>query len=1031
MRGSTARVDGSHTEARRVDIMRIIESSPIRAELPHPLPLVGRSEELARLEALMEGDGSGPAVVFVRGEGGVGKTRLASELALRARSRSWVVAHGRAYPVESGTPYSIFSDAWLPILNAMDESTLTVLSRGGEAQLRTLFPALRAGGGDVDANASGEPDDVRTRLMWNFTEFVKRYAGRSPVLCVLEDLQWADSSSLELLHFLARQIHDTPLVIVGTYNDQERDQSRRLVDTERSLGSIRVAEVLALQALSLGQIGELVSRTFGVESDVVREFAAILYGWTRGNAFFVEETLKALVAGGRLRPERGTWVGWDAQEFQMPGSIRDAIVQRLADFSDPARAVAEMASVVGTRVTYAIMSSITGLDDSDVLNALEELRGNGIVDEHVEDDRVVYDFRYPLVRQTLYDDIGMQRVRVLHGKVAEALERYYGPAAAEHADELAFHFARTDGGEFRGKAKLYLTTAGRTALERRADAEAINYLQSALDLVDGESPTSSEALAELVPMLARAHARVGHFDEAAALWETAAGRLSADDARYPDIQRALGITNVWRGRHDTAAASFEAGLSAARRRGDDRATVRLLVAKAHGLHELGRAEEALAALHDALPIAEGLADAGLLARVYRARALLHVWVGPPDKAIQDAERAIALAREVKNLSIEFWARWGLAVLTGMRGDTEAMSQAIDEVNAIADRARSPVLRLWTTDMSVELAYARGEWDDGIARAEKAISVARSLSQRTLLPRLLVWTSQFHVARGDLERAEELVAEAGEIARLHDEQHSLDVHQVVPTYIGLALYRLALGDYDEAIAAAEKGLEIAEGTGYILWAIHLLLPVLGEACLWAGKIDRAEEVGRRMRAHSERIDHRLGLAWADACDSLVRWKRGDPAGAIDLMRAATDELDSIPMIWPATRLRRQLAGRLAEIGREDEALEELDRVHGVCVRLRAGLELGKARGMYAEIGKRPPPIPNEDEPLGLTAAERQVAVVVAEGKSNKAVAVALGCATRTVSTHLSNIYTKLDIGGPGARVRLGNLVREAGLGEEPR
>lgn len=999
-----------------------------RPELPETLPLIGRTGELSRLETLMEEEGDGSRIVFVRGEPGVGKTRLAKELVTRARGRSWQVALGRAYPVEAGTPYAIFSDAWLPILKGMDSNTLTVLSRGGEPQLRYLFPALGSGEDMMDAASSEEPEEFRTRLMWNFAEFLKRYAARHPLLCVLDDIQWADDSSIELMHFLARQITDEPILIVCTYNDRARESSRRLVDAERSLTSIGAGEVLRLEALTRDQVCELVSRSFGVDADVVREFGSVLYGWTRGNTFFVEEILKALVASGRLKLESGAWVGWDAKDFDLPGSIRDAIMARVASLGDVAQKVVEIASVVGTRVSYDVLESIMDLDPTDVLSGLEELCDQGILDEHVEGPVVVYDFRYPLVRQTLYEEFGLQRVRVLHGVVAEALEEHYGSQAEDHADELAFHFARTAGTRLRSKASRYLMAAGRKAFDRRADQEAISYFEAAMERIEADTDTGREQMAIVLPFLARAHTHVGHFDTAVELWSRALGSMDADEAERASVQRALGMTHVWRGDHAAAARAFDEGLEVARSHGDDAGTVRLLVAKAHGLHELGRAEDALETLHEALPLAEKIGDAGLLARVHRALALLHVWVGPPEDAERHGERAIELAREVGNLSIEFWARWGLAVHKGMRGDTDAMAEAIDEITELADRARSPVLRLWTADMSVELAYGRGDWDTGVTKGEQAISVARSLNQRTLLPRLLVWTSQFHVARGDLERAEELIDEAVSMAGIDADELSRDVHQVVPTYTGLAFYRVALGDYEDAIEAAEKGLEIAEGTGYILWLLHQLLPVLAEACLWAGHIDQAEQVGKRLRAHAEKIDHQLGRAWADACDSLVIWKRGDAAGAVDLMRSAADQLEAIPMIWPATRLRRQLAGRLHEIGRRDEALEELGRVHEVCVRVRAGLELEKTRGMYREMDVRPPPVPTTDNELGLTATELKVAVLVAKGLSNKASAAQLRCSVRTVSTHLSNIYAKLDIGGPGARMRLAKMMREAGLVE---
>lgn len=121
-------------------------SSPSGGRLVSPLPLVGRTRELAALEALMEeGRDGGTSVVIVSGEGGVGKSRLVGELGARAERRGWKVACGRAFPVETGVPYALFADAFLPVFRELDSGTLTVLSRGGEAELGYLFPALAIG----------------------------------------------------------------------------------------------------------------------------------------------------------------------------------------------------------------------------------------------------------------------------------------------------------------------------------------------------------------------------------------------------------------------------------------------------------------------------------------------------------------------------------------------------------------------------------------------------------------------------------------------------------------------------------------------------------------------------------------------------------------------------------------------------------------------------------------------------------------------------------------------------------------------
>jgi DNA-binding CsgD family transcriptional regulator len=988
--------------------------------LQSPLPLVGRTRELAALEALMEGGrGEGTSVVIVAGEGGVGKSRLVGELGARAERRGWKVAYGRAFPVEAGVPYALFADAFLPVFRELDSDTLTVLSRGGQAELRYLFPALAIGESPADPPV-GDPDEVRTRLMWNFAEFLKNYAAREPLLCILEDLQWADESSLQLLHFLARQAERQPILILCTYNDTQRDQSLQLVQTERSLLSLGVGEVRRLDPLSLEQVSELVCLTFGVDVEVVREFSALLFGWTRGNPFFLEEILKSLISSGRISVRSGTWIGWDASDFSLPGSIRDAVLTRIGALSADARSVAELTAIVGARASYALLASISGLGESPLLAALEELCSHRILDEQAESGSIVYDFSHPLVRQTLYNEFGLQRARLLHGAVAEAMERFYGDRALEHADELAFHFARTDASHLRPKGALYMAAAGRAALERRADHEAVSYLRAALERATDSDDASASLRAELVPELARAQQHLGDFDAAAKLWETALAHVRPDVPEHADVRRALGMCHFWRGRHSDAQREFDAGLEVAAATGDIAVAVRLRVAKAHCLQELGQGSEAMDTLAPALPLAEQLGDPGLLARVHRSLALLHVWVGPPDKAREHAERAIQLAKDVGDLSIEFWARWGIAVLEGMRGDIDQMTAAIEKVDQLAKGARSPVLRLWTADMRIELAYFHGEWDRGIAIGEKAIAIARSLNQRTLLPRLLVWTSQIHLGRGEHEEAKRLVDEAVEVSGLDRPGAAVDVHQVVPVYIGLAYYLVGVGDFYDAIAAAEKGLEIAEGTGYTLWAMHRLLPILGEACLWAGEIDRAEEVGRLIREHSKRLDHKLGHAWADACEALVMWKRGDPRSAVDRMRAAIFSLEEIPMLWDAARLRRQLAGRLSDIGRDAEAVEELKRVHDVFVKLGAELELEKTRMQFREIGQRPPPKGVGEGIAGLTQRELEVARLVAERKSNKAIGKELGMATRTASTHLSNIYQKLGISSRG---ELADLIRE--------
>ena len=184
-------------------------------------PLVGRAAETSTfMSALADADAGHGRAFFVVGESGIGKTHLMAWVADQAEQRGFNVAIGRAYPVESGVPYAVFSDALLPLLRAIEPSVLTLLTRGGMAELVQLFPALDAGGRS-SAAPRGDPAELKARLLWNFAQFLSRFAAKRPLLVVLENLQWADSASLEMLHFVARQAGSDRLLLVGTHNDPE------------------------------------------------------------------------------------------------------------------------------------------------------------------------------------------------------------------------------------------------------------------------------------------------------------------------------------------------------------------------------------------------------------------------------------------------------------------------------------------------------------------------------------------------------------------------------------------------------------------------------------------------------------------------------------------------------------------------------------------------------------------------------------------------------------------------------------------
>lgn len=1003
----------------------VAQPAPRTPELPRELPLVGRKTELEQLHRLFGHETRVAPVALLAGDPGVGKSRLVATLAAEARRRGWRVAEGRAYPVETGMPYSVLSDAFLPILREFDDASLTVLTRGTSGDLRQLFPAL---GGAEDVMAEWDPGESKTRLFWSFTEFLKRLAQRGPLLIVAEDLHWADASSISLLHFLARQLDDEPIRILCTASWGYSRDTEALGHLERSLAGLNALSRLEVQPLDADATGELLQAVFQVGGTPLREFAAQLYEWTHGNPYFLEETLQALVHTGRLYRRDGTWLGWEVRNLELPGSVRDALSLRLGSLSQDARTVADLVAVSGGRAPVRLVGLVGDLDATALMNAVEELTSLSVADEREEGHEVVLELRHPMVRETLYQHLGPSRRRHLHRRLAEELEGLHRGRAAP-VDQLAYHFTRGGPSGVDSRAARYLAEAGRSALRRHADREAAAYLEAALQRYPERSAGGRPELPprqELQAELARALARVGRYGDASAIWTDLLGRARGrgDIRAVASALRHLGLLAFWGGRHDEALTRYDEALQALESAEHAALEARIQMAAGVALQELGRADDARLRVEKCLELARALDDPTLLGRAHRALALLFTWVGRADEARKHGWQAVELGDRAGDPYVRFWGRWALATLEGLTGNTDEMARLMAQAGQVADELHSPVLRLWTAELEVEYAYAVGDWDGALAQGERAISLADSLSQTTLLPRLLVWTATVYLGRGDVDRAKEMVDRAWTLAGLDGEKDRPgDVHMVVPAHIGAAACLLAEERYDEAVAVGETGIELADRAGYVFWSLHLLVPIVAEAHVRRRDLDSAVALGRRLRVEGQRIGHRLATAWADTCDALVLWISGDVERGLGMLQIAARALEGIPMRYDAARVRRQIAGRLAELGRRDEALAELRKVHEALETLGAQPELERCRGMFRELESRPPVRDERNHPLELTSRQWDVAQLVSRRLSNKAIARELGVKERTVTTHLHNIYRRLDI---GSRNELADLVREGRL-----
>ncbi len=992
------------------------------------LPLVGRRALLGTLRLALDDviDGRGQCI-FLAGESGIGKTRLVRLLAREAVRREVMVAVGGAYAAETGMPYGMISDALVPALKQLPAGALSVLARGAERELGTLLRGLGLGANSEDPSANRD-EDRKTRLLWNFAQFLTRLAVRQPLLLVLENAQWSDPSSMELVHFLARQLRQSRVLLIVTYANDEQELPSALRTAERSLLSRGDAVVRSLEPLTRFDVLELLHQLFGLTGDAAARLGERIQERSRGNPLFVDQLIRHLVESGRVWQEGEKWTVADFDDVGLPATIREALQGRLAELDTGPRRLAEVAAVIGGRATLPLLQAVATLDAQSFADAVDGLCARRVLREIAEGDVPHYEFIHPLLQLTVLAGLTAARRQALHLSTAQALEKALGDAALTQAAEIARHLVegRAIGGDAR--TLRYMIAAGREALDRHADVEATRFLRDAVALCEGMTESARDAMEHrtLLEDLARALQRTGDREGAIAHWLRALAMADAvgDTLARARLLRRVGLAIAFDGRPAEGLRYLDDADEAALAIDRIDLAVHTRVAKGMLLQALGRVDEAKAVVEAALPIADRSADHALQARVRRALTQLHGWTCPPAVAREHGNAAHAHALASGDRSLTWSTHWALAVLQGLAGNADAVATHLRQAEKLALELRSPLMQVQTAEIAIEHASGIGAWNEGIALAERSIPIARAIAAATLLPRLLVWTGLIRLARDELEAGRLLMEEAWLLSRADDVDRATregrtpmtgEIHTAILAHTGMAAYWLSVGECQRALDVGQRGLAIADRYGYVIWTIHRLLPIVIEAGLWLQQYVLVRQMTERLRDQSRLLSHRLGMAWAAAAEALrLRFEEQNRA-AVPALLAAAEELEAISFPFHAARVRRNAAQVMLADGDLDGAARELRLAHDVFARLGAGSELRGTRSEMRSLGLRLPPQHPGEGAHSLTGRELDIARLAAERLTNKEIAARLDISSRTVSTHLSNMFEKLGVASRAALV----------------
>jgi len=965
---------------------------------------VGRAAELDRLLGLLDrAEGDRPAVGLVAGDAGVGKTRLLAELAGRAEKRGARVLVGGCMEVgDVGLPYVPFVDAFRDLGVRPGEAELAVPMVAAIPSLGRLLPEL--GGERTPSSPPGDGFE-RVQLFDGVLTLLTRLSELAPLLLIIEDLHWADSSTRDLLAFLVRTLRAGRVAVVASYRSDELHRRHPLRPLLAELVRVPDLERVELAPFSRGELAEHLAAIAGAPVGA----AAVdrIMARSEGNAFFAEE----LLAAGAVRAE-----------VALPDALADVLLGRIETLPELAQEVLKVAAVAGRRVGHQLLVAAAERPETEVERGLRDaIAGQVLVADAVTES---YRFRHALLQEAVYGDLlPGERIR-LHATYARLLSGGSdgadppGPAA-----ELAYHCLASH--DLPG-ALAALVRAAADAGAVSAPAESFRHLTQAIEIWDRVPDAATVAGIDRVDLLLRAAEAAnqsGEFRQAVGLARTAVDAIdvSSDPLRAGLAHERLG--------HYVGDAEVELGWEQVER-------------------------EMLAACRRAVELVPEQPPTALRARVAAGLARALAIADQGDEARRWAEQALAVARAAGSAEDESHALITLGVMELRRDAVESARSLLRDGRSRAATCRNrplelrALMNLGTLEMDVgNLAAACATLDEAADLADDAGLrwSAFGLSSRVL-------RGIAHYAAGDWDEAERIAV------AVDDRRPAAGPLSAVALYVEVGrghtsaeerLNRLApfrdadpyaeylsggceadlarwQGDLDRARAVARATLD-SQWTDYA-WSLSGIWPAALGLAAEADRAERARGAGdeasladaeatakdllaiaREELARARERGRQIGpeaLAWLERAEA--EWTRLQGRSDPDRW-AASAEAFGYGYVYEEARSRWRLAEALLLDSRRDEAEAQARAAHATALRLgaaplRAEVEALARRGRL-DLGDAAPP---SQGAAGLTPRELEVLRLVAAGRSNGQIAEALFISRKTASVHVSNILAKLDV-----------------------
>jgi len=839
----------------------IVVPSP-RPTAVREVQLIDRVEELGLLREVVDravrGEGG---VVFLRGEAGIGKTRLARELGAYARLRGMQVLYGRCpalFRMDGVPPYVLWKEVVKDYLEVCTREQLYRVIGFYPGEVSELVPELKQKFGVFPQSLPISPEHGRDRLFEAVSQFVTNISKEAPLLVVLDDLQWTDPSSLLLLHYLARGVSKEPLLLFGAYRDTDVDEMHPLSPVLTELNRERLLRSVQLKRMSLDDVSEMIRRILE-QDDVPRDFCELVYEKTRGNPFFVEEVIKSLKEEEVIYREEDKWKIKEVSRIEFPKTVKSVIKTRISRLDDECQNALTMASFVGNDFSFEALCGVTGFEEDKTLEVMERMLKTGLVKERVIRGEDVYSFADIVIRDVVHEEVSHLRHKKLHGAVGCALEKTYAKKIDEHLGELALHFLESGDKE---KALDYFLKAGDKAAKIYANSEAASYFQSALKLLEEkegefrEKGSVLERLGDIKKIVGEYDACMKYWNEALLLWKQLhekenVSRLHRKIANV--LWEEIGDNEKAKGHHDEALKILEAEPESVELAG-------LYEDMAHMYYRIGDMTKALSWAAKALELAKKLNAYEVIASSYASMGTIFGYT-EPKKAIECYARALKIALDNGYMETALRIYNNLAA-TLPAEEYERILECCEKGFELAKKVGDINYQSFIgTHLALRYVWM-GNMNKAVSLVEESVALDRKAGNMPNLSFSMIGLGYAHQVLGEWDESEQCYKEALSIS-----QRLNAFESIAMGYWGLGWLHFDRGEYAKAREFLEKMYEVYEKAGDKLdqmWVSRYLIWTYIEL----GESEKAKNLIDDLHTYAVEVEDKEFIAVADALRGML-------------------------------------------------------------------------------------------------------------------------------------------------------------------